>query len=474
MSAFKRMDLFMKKRFAVCLGSVVLALVVGLAGRVFAADNQAWPPPLKGAKHGTVKIRSDLFLKVPAAVEASRAKPGFADFVVAQEAPTVDLAYHGDLPNRALNGTGWSSWGDICVATNGRVYVGLGDHGDDAGGKSHAYLYEWDPVRRVLKQIVDLNTIVPRTQGESTWAKVHARIDEGADGGIYFSGTLNDGNQANKPQYKWSDAVTGGQLYRYDPRTEKASLVGSFPPARCSATSLIDRKRNLWWCNLETGSNALCAIDLATGKRVYKAPDGSMGFNRNFSLAQDGSIFFNGPGGALWKVDTQTNLVQTRSTVPNKGMRSSTAESKDGFIYGVSMSPGVLFRYSPAKDEMVALGPDFGAGDYSTVCVLSPDERYLYFMPGAHGGAPSLGTPIIQYAIATGQRKVIAFLREAFETKYGYVPGGTYGVKLSADGSTLYANLNGHAADRVRPKGMPGAGFGLTAFVAVHIPESER
>jgi hypothetical protein len=155
-------------------------------------------------------------------------------------------------------------------------------------------------------------------------------------------------------------------------------------------------------------------------------------------------------------------------------MRASTRESSDGWIYGCRHTPGQLFRYSPAKDELTLLGPDFLAGSYTTVCVLSPDERFVYYLPGAHGQALSVGTPVIQYRIATGERKVLAFLRAAFEKELNYVPGGTYGVKLSADGSTLYVNLNGHAADAVRPAKMPASGFGLTAFAAIHIPESER
>jgi len=55
-----------------------------------------------------------------------------------------------------------------------------------------------------------------------------------------------------------------------------------------------------------------------------------------------------------------------------------------------------------------------------------------------------------------------------------YVPGGTYGMKLSADGSTIYVNFNGHPADLIRPANMKPIGFGLTAFAAIHIPASER
>ena len=69
---------------------------------------------------------------------------------------------------------------------------------------------------------------------------------------------------------------------------------------------------------------------------------------------------------------------------------------------------------------------------------------------------------------------MIAFLARAFEEAHEYPPAGTYGVKLSADGGTLYVNFNGHAADRIRPEHMRPNGFGLTAFAAIHIPESER
>ncbi len=51
--------------------------------------------------------------------------------------------------------------------------------------------------------------------------------------------------------------------------------------------------------------------------------------------------------------------------------------------------------------------------------------------------------------------------------------GGTYGVKISDDGSTLYVDLNGSPPDSSRPKGL-GRGFGLTSFAIIHIPAQER
>lgn len=439
------------------------------------AGGTPWPPPLPGAKDGTVTITSDLFLKIPTNVLAETGQPGTAPFIVAKTAPTIDLAYHAPLPDAALNGTGWSAWGDIAVAADGRVYCGLGDHGNEIGQTSRAYIYQWDPATKTLKQIVDVNSIVKRKHGEPTWSKIHARVDVGSDSNVYFSGTLNDGNRAGDPSYKWSKKIPGGQLYQYNPRTGKSVVFANLPPARCTATALIDKQHDVWWCNLEAGPNALYALDMKTKKPLYKAPDGSVLFNRSFALARDGAVYFNGSNG-IWKCDARAGTITPTGTSlgSNIAMRCSTTETKDGWIYGVAYPGGELFRYAPAANKLEMLGPGFMKGEYTTVCILSPDERFVYFLPGAHGGAYTYGTPVVQYTIATGQRKVIAFMRDVFETQYQYVPAGTYGITISADGSTLFANLNGHAAEALRLKGMPCNGFGCTAFAAIHIPASER
>jgi hypothetical protein len=168
-------------------------------------------------------------------------------------------------------------------------------------------------------------------------------------------------------------------------------------------------------------------------------------------------------------------IARTKSSfIDSVGMRAATRESKDGAISGATHRPAQLFRYRPAVDELTMRGPAWLKGDYVTVVELSPDERFLYYLPGAHGEAFRYGTPVVQYEIATGRRKVLAFLAKALEQEQGYVPAGTYGVKISADGGTLYVNFNGHAADRLRPKGMQPNGFGLCGFTAIHIPKSER
>ncbi len=440
-------------------------------------DETPWPPVLRGARDGTVTLASEAFLTIPEAVRAEATKPDAAAFDVAGTPPTVDLAFHRDLGPDAAARRLWSSWGDICVASDGRVYCGIGDHGNDVGGDARCFLYRWDPRRKVLEKVVDMSVVVPPQAGQPAWSKVHAKIDEGPDGKIYFSCTLNDGNRAKLPQYGWTDALPGGQLYQFDPATGKTVAFANLPPRRCTATSLVDRERNTWWCNLEAGDgNALWGLDLATKRPVFQSPDGSVGFNRNFALAADGSIIFNGDAGSVWRLDgTTRQLAQTGSAFADSpGMRCSTGPSGDGHIYGVTHGTNQLFRYSPKQDELKLLGPSWLTGMYTTVAVLSPDERFVYYLPGAHGQAARHGTPVVQYEIATGRRKVLAFLAAAFDEHYDYVPGGTYGVKLSPDGGTLYVNFNGHTSAAVRPKHLRTDGFGLPSFAAIRIPQSER
>src|SRR4029079_10114616 len=112
------------------------------------------------------------------------------------------------------------------------------------------------------------------------------------------------------------------------------------------------------------------------------------------------------------------------------GMRSASAESRDGRIYGVTHGTGELYCYSKKDDTLTLLGKACLTGAYVTVVALSPDDRFLYYLPGAHGQSYKHGTPVVQYDIANKTRKVLAFLIPPFEKEYGYAPGGTYGMKL--------------------------------------------
>lgn len=439
-----------------------------------------WPPLLRNAERGVATITDRGFLSVPPEVEQMRGQEGAAPFIVAKTPPTVELAYHGELPGPARNNTGWTSWGDILVASDGRVYSGIGNHGNSdlrpqAENGGQALLYRWDPTAKTLQRVADLNAVGDLQEGDPSWTKVHAGILEGRDGKIYFTGTLNDGSRAG--QVKWTPRVPGGQLFELDPGTGNVRVAATFP-GEVTPTTILDRERGIWYANMEgkTGrdSIALTAVELKSGRVIYQSPHDAVSADRNLALARNGAVFFNGVNG-LWRYDPETkSIATTQSAFPQGTMRSSTAESWQGYIYGTAMRPGRLFRYAPAQDKLEMLGPEFLTGDYTTVTVLSPDEKYVYYLPGAHGGATKIGTPVVQYEIATGQRKVLAFLRDTIAERTGYIPAGTYGVAISKDGGTLYVNFNGSSPDAAPLVEKQAKDFGLTAFAAIHIPGSER
>lgn len=462
-----------------------------------------WPPAIDGAdEHGVITLHDKDFLRVPDAVASAAKTLGF-HFTVAATPPAVDLVFHNELPNpgvRPGNGTGWTSWGDICVASDGSVYMGIGDHGADGtrlkpGQKAEAYvfIYRWLPGEKKLVKVASPNLVVHADGDDPNWSKVHAGIFEGNDHNIYFCPTFNDGQRA--ATMKWSKKIPTGQIFQFDPTTNKTRVVGLLPPNSATATSEYDATRNILYYNLEgIHKNALFAFDLTTFKPVYQGPDGMITRNRNIAIDSDGNLYYNGQDNHLFQYNPDNHkLSDTGMVLPDlAAIRSSTSQASDGWIYASTHaalakekngSGAQFIRFNPQTREVQSLGHDFvnidkrgksTLGNYTTVMVLSPDQKFVYYLPGAHGGAIHIGTPVVQYNIKTKTTKVLAFLRQVMEKTAGYVPGGTYGMAISKDGSTLYINFNGHAIDANQLPGMHPIGFGLTAFAAVHVPASER
>ena len=524
---------------------LTIALSITILGTGRGEDETPWPPALPGVVDGSISLSSKEFLEPPPSV-ATAPEAEAVPFIVAKTAPRVDLYFQGDLGPNAAARRLWSSWGDICVASDGRVYVSIGDHGDDKAGDARCFVHRFDPQTKRLERIIDMNEVVPPKPGRVSWPKIHAKLHEASDGNIYFTCTLNNGRISASPEYHWDETLPGGQLYQYNPRTGKTTVHLSLPPARTASESLFDVNRNRWWCNLEGGGIAderLWGIDLTT-KEIFEAPKGSMALRRAFAMANDGSVFFNSDSPETREFQNQEEArvlaikearakaksdreawtkrvaeAKARGETPPKplpraaaaapppeppleigrllkwdaasgkvvdtGIRmegspgmhvNPTRESSDGHVYGVLWKTAQLFRLSVRDYKLTTLGLPWSAhSDSIHVIELSPDERFLYYLPGGHGGARLIGTPVIQYEIATGQRKVLAYLAPAFNKACEYTPAGTYGIECSPDGSTLYVNFNGSPSSRFLPPNKKDAGgFGLTSFAAIHIPESER
>jgi hypothetical protein len=91
-----------------------------------------------------------------------------------------------------------------------------------------------------------------------------------------------------------------------------------------------------------------------------------------------------------------------------------------------------------------------------------PTGRWLYYVPGAHGGGAEEGSPVVQFDVKTRKRKVIAFVN-ALEAAVGARFEGTFSTALSPEGDILYVTWN-----MGRPK------WDCCGITAIRIPESER
>ncbi len=379
------------------------------------------------------------------------------NFIVASLPPKVETILFTGLP--AAEETLWSSWGDGCFASNGKYYTAIGDH-RGYGGTS--LLYEYDPVTKTLKKIVDVGEAIGQKPGEYGHGKIHSQIHE-HKGGLYFAtywGKQKQVQEARKSGYK------GSLLFRYDLRTRRLENLGAIAPGKGLPASTIDSNRELlYFYGVENEKGDLVVYDLK--KRVVKFQGGAefTADHRSFLRTKDGKIYFSNQNGKLSFYDPDKNQILTTALVlpgSKNSLRASSVPASNGIIFGMTRA-GRLFAFDPATQTIKDLGPNLLTGSYAAVLVLSPDEKYLYFAPGSHGSALEMGTPVVQYQIQSGQRKVIAFLRDPMTHKANYSIAGNYNMQIDPKGKTLYCTFNG---SRYVP-GKKQEEFGLPALVVI-------
>lgn len=425
---------------------------------------QTFPPALPDGKT-VVTDTSEEFLKPPATL-----KEGVA---IAKTPPTVDFQY---FPGQDYPGKPWSCWGDSVFA-GGKYYCSIGDHhavnGKDKAHPGTAFVFEYDPATKALKRLVDVKALLGLPEGEYTPGKIHGRLDQGDDGWIYFSthrGSTNVTTDAWKYRGDW--------ILRTNPSTGASEIVACGPvPKHCIPCSVLDPKRLIFYGGTAPGSGAedegvqFFAYDIKAKKVIYSGPEGPARY----------MIFAASTGKVYWvpgKEDMVGPLVcfdPEKPGAPAKtsavlGLRAATQETPQGIVYTVSKAPkggaATIYAFDAKAEKAEALGDAaVGNENYITTLDADPTGRFLYYIPGAHGGAARDGTPVIQFDVKTRQKKVIAFLASFYKQKYGCTPVGTYSVAIDGKGDTLYVTWNVNRA---------GKAWDCAAVTAIHIPEAER
>jgi hypothetical protein len=420
-----------------------------------AASTLTFPPKLPDGKE-VLTVTSEDFLKAPSTIGK--------DVLIAKTPPTVDFLYY---PCQTYAAKIWSNWGDG-LAINGKYYSSVGDH--DAP-KGNAFVYEYDPAKKVLRLLMNVAELL----GELLYlpGKIHGRLDLGKDGWLYFS-THRGSTSVTTDAYGYK----GDWIIRCDPKTGKSEIIAHGPvPKHCIPCSVLDPDRLIFYGGTAAGSKGdgdgvqFFAYDVQKRKVLYSGPDGPP---RYMILAKSTGKIYYVPG----KEDMVGELVcfdPTKGGEPAKikaslGLRAATDETSQGMVYTVSKGgkagETMIFSFNTKTEAAQVVGPAaVGTAQYITSIDADSSGRYLYYVPGAHGGADKDGTPVVQFDTKSKTRKVIAFLHPYFKDKIGATPVGTFSTAIDPAGDKLYVTWNVSRGSRA---------WDCCALTVIHIPKSER
>lgn len=417
-----------------------------------------FPPTLPGGAE-VVSHTSDEFLKKPDTI-----KP---DVEVAKTAPKVDFMFY---PGQSYPGNPWSNWGDS-LAVGGKYYASIGDHLAPAG---NAFIYEYDPATQKLRQLADIGKVLALPAGHYAPGKVHGRLDMGSDGWLYFS-THRGSTKVTTDEFHYK----GDWVMRCNPKTGKTEIVAHAPvPKHCIPCSVLDPKRLIFYGGTAPGVDKagdgiqFFAYDIAAKKLLYSGPNGP---SRYMMFAPSTGRVYFGPGK---DGEGESKLVRFDPTKPGApepidakmGVRTATDETTDGFIYTISSGQGegnaAIYSFNTKTEKAEALGSAaVGTQDYITSIDADPTGRYLYYVPGAHGGSERDGSPVVQFDTKTKRKKVIAFLHSFYSEKFGCTLKGTFSSAVDPAGDKLYVTWNNSRGTKV---------WDSCVLTVIHIPASER
>lgn len=445
----------MKRRIHI-LGTVLLVLAAGVEAAAPKQPAISFPPELPGGE-SVVSERSEVLLKAP---------PGLRpEVTVAKAAPTIDFMF---FPGQTYAGKPWSAWGDS-LAVNGKYYASIGDH---LAPEGNAFVYEYNSETHALRKLVDVRKLLKLPDGHYTPGKIHSRLDLGSDGWIYFS-THRGSTKATTDQFHYR----GDWIIRCDPRSGRAEVVVQGPvPKHCIPTSVLDPKRLIFYGGTAAGTGEeeagihFFAYDVPAKKVLYSGaggPSRAMIFSRS-----TGRVYFV-PGkaaeGAMMRFDPEKGGAPEKTNA-TLGLRAATEETPDGFVYTVSAGRGnqeaQLYAFNIKTEQVELLGPAaVGTQNYITSIDADPTGRYLYYVPGAHGGSERDGCPVVQFDVRTRRKKVIAFLHPLFAENYGCTLKGTYSSAIDPAGDKLYITWNNSRGSKA---------WDSCVLTVIHIPASER
>ena len=308
-----------------------------------------------------------------------------------------------------------SIWGDLCVARDGRVYIGVSNH-LAVGGNS--VLYRYSPETDELKVVANIGEVIgQRAAGRAVGqGKIHCRVMEGEDGRIY-GGTMMGGHYTDRiGTYVHPRSYPGGHLWVYDPATGATRDLGVPVPHEAIYSLWVDTDRGKIY-GLTFHHRLFFTHDLKTGQVDIK---GNIGVGEDVYADTTGRVYTNGPWGNVVRYDPDTDeLVDLPLYFPRKpdGTPDTNGPNMalladDGKLYSTSYQ-GHIYRFDPYAGEygeIAQLGIVLGDGSefvYTPNLAIGKGMQTFYYLAGCHGHyltEERQGVHFVQMDMATGKR----------------------------------------------------------------------
>jgi hypothetical protein len=315
-----------------------------------------------------------------------------------------------------------------------------------------------------------MQQLIKVPEGYYTPGKIHSRIDQGADGWLYFSTHRGSISASRVPAPRFQ----GDYIVRVHPGTGKAEVVSCGPiPRHSIPNGILDPSRLIFYAGTATpdsydGPVHFLAYDVKARKTLYSGPDGP---SRCMILARStGKVYFvPGAGsGALMRYDPEKPSMPPVALPVSIDIRATTLETPQGIVYAVSRAaPATIYAFDTKTEKIEELGKAaVGVQQYIATLDADPTGRFLYYSAGAHGGGEQDGTPVVQFEVNSRQKKVLAFLHPFYKDKYGITITGTFGSAVDPSGERLYFTWNGNRSG--------GKAWDSVSVAVIHVPASER
>ena len=405
------------------------------------------------------------------------------EFTIAKVPPTAKLMilpdmepeYFYDMPDYGdAYMICWANWAYVTRSEDNRFYFSVSNH---RGYGCQLNVYEYCPARNLVHKFIDVDELLGWTENTYTDGKIHGHMAIMPDGTLWASTHFGV-----HPDSAWfANGYRGSWLFSYNIYTHEAKNWGVPLVGSNLAMFVVDTKRGRMVATGSLDNKVLCWDTINKKTRFAGWPPNNWKFGERTMLCDDTTgkfwtVDYNHNKRAFFSYDPEYNKFEHYDVYPPKNPHKpedhraevprghTERRAMDGWYYWAGWG-GTFFRFEPEGPEgpiAEYIGTNWDKGRDALQLPMDSTGRYIYYYPKEGN------SPIVQYDVKTGTRKVICFLQDYFFEKYGYYMGGVYGIEISKDNTYLVCCINGAF------QGKGKTVFGHPALLVVEIPEEER